>query len=67
MQGLFVTEDERLVRRVEVDLVELCLSVEIDTARLHEPQRAIDLSGEGFVAKPFGARVEELEVPCVGA
>ena len=45
MQRLFVAEQQRLVRRVEVDLVELGLGVEVDAARGHEAHRAVDLGG----------------------
>ncbi len=55
------------MRRVEVDLVELQLGVEVDAARGHEAQRAVDLGRERFVPPTFDARVEELEVPRVHA
>ena len=42
-QCLLVSEDQRLVARVEVDLVELGAAGEVDAARGHEPQRAFDL------------------------
>ena len=45
-ERLLVAEQQRLVRRVEVDLVELVLCVQVDAARGHEPERAVDLSGE---------------------
>ena len=53
MQRLLVAEQQRFVRRVEVDLVELHLGVEVDAARGHEPQRAVDLVGELLVAAAF--------------
>ena len=54
-ERLLVAEQQRLVRRVEVDLVELELGVEVDAARGHEAQRAVDLGGERVVAlRPSG-------------
>ena len=66
-ERLLVAEDQRLVRRVEVDLVELVLGVEVDAAGGHEAQRAVDLAGERLVAAALGAGVDELEVPRVHA
>ena len=42
-ERLLVAEEQRFVRRVEVDFVELGLGVEVDAARGHEAQRAVDL------------------------
>ena len=42
-ERLLVVEEQRLVRRVEVDLVQLELGVEVDAARGHEAQRPLDL------------------------
>ena len=55
-QRLLVPEQQRLVGRVAVDLVELELLVEVDAARLHEPQRPLDLGRDGLVAPALGAR-----------
>ncbi len=66
-QRLFVAEQERLVGRVAVDLVERELLVEVDAAGLHEPQRALDLGRDGLVAPALGARGHELLVPGVDA
>ena len=66
-QRLLVPEQQRLVRRVAVDLVELELLVEIDAAGLHEAQRALDLGGDGLVAPALGARGHEVLVPGVDA
>ena len=64
-ERLLVAEEQCLVRRVEVDLVELVLRVQVDAARGHEPQRAVDLGGEQVVAAALGAGVDVLEVPRV--
>ena len=66
-ERLFVAEEERFVRRVEVDLVQLRLGVEVDPAGRHEAQRAVDLLGELVVAAAFAAARDELEVPLVRA
>ena len=66
-ERLLVAEQQRLVRRVEVDLVELGLGVEVDAARGHEPQRAVDLLRELVVAAALAAARDELEVPLVRA
>src|SRR6478736_4677692 len=62
-ERLFVAEQQGLVRGPVVDLVQLELRVEVDAARGHEPQRAIDLVGEGLVALTLSARRHELLVP----
>ena len=49
-ERLLVAEDQRLVARVDVDLVELRAALEVDPAGPHEPQRPLDLVGEGLVA-----------------
>ncbi len=66
-ERLFVSEEERFVRGVEVDLVELRLRLEIDAARSHEPQRAVDLLRELVVAFALAPAGDELEVPLVRA
>ena len=55
-ERLLVAEDQRLVRRVEVDFVQLHLGREVDAARGHEAQRAFDAVGELFVALALTAR-----------
>ena len=56
-ERLLVAEQQRLVRRVEVDLVQLRLGVEVDAARGHEAQRPLDLVGElRRSAGPRGSR-----------
>ena len=55
-ERLLVPEQQRLVRRVEVDLVQLQLGVEVDAARRHEAQRPLDLAGEALVAPALRAR-----------
>ena len=64
---LLVTEDERLVARVDVDLVELEGAFEVDTAGPHEAQRPLDLAGELLVALALTARGDELLHPLVHA
>ena len=66
-ERLLVLEEQGLVRRVEVDLVQLHGNVQVDAARGHEAQRAIDLAGEDVVAPALGAAADELEVPLVHA
>ncbi len=55
-QRFLVAEQQRLVRRVEVDLVQLHLGGEVDAARGHEPQRALDAVGDLFVAAGLHGR-----------
>ncbi len=64
-ERFLVAEKQRLVGRVEVDLVELELVVEHDAARRHEVDGTVDLPGESLVAAPFRTRRHELEVPVV--
>ena len=66
-QRLLVAEEQRLVRGVEVDLVQLQLGVEVDAARGHEAQRALDLAGDGVVSASLGTGVDVLQVPGVHA
>ena len=49
-ERLLVLEQQPLVARPDVDLVQACARVEVDPDRLHEPQRALDLAGERLVA-----------------
>ena len=64
-EGFLVAEQERLVGRVEVDLVQAALGREVDAAGRHEAQRPVDLCGEGLVAAALAAAGGELEVPGV--
>ncbi len=66
-QRLLVAEDERLVARVQVDLVQLVRGLEVDAAGAHEPQRPLDLLGQRLVAPPLAAGGDELLVPGVHA
>ena len=66
-QRLFVPEQQRFVRRVEVDLVQLGFVLQVDAARGHEPECAIDLLRELVVALAFATAGNEFEVPLVGA
>ena len=50
-ERLLVAEDQRLVAGVEVDLVQVRLRLGVDAARLHEPQRPVDLVGHALVAR----------------
>ena len=65
-QRLLVAEEQRLVARVDVDLVELrrCDS-SVDPAGPHEAQGPLDLVGERLVALPSGAAGHELLRPRV--
>ena len=65
-QGLLPTEQQRFVRRPEVDLVQRRLPAEVDAAGGHEPQGPVDLAGDHFVGQAFGAGGDELLVPGVG-
>ena len=49
-QRLLVLEQEALVARPDVDLVQRALATEVDPDRLHEAQRSLDLAGERLVA-----------------
>ena len=64
-QALLVGEDQRLVAREEVDLVQALLGAEVDPAGGHEPQRAVDLRRDALVALSLGRRRDELLVPQV--
>ena len=62
-ERLLVVQEQRLVRRVEVDLVQLPFGVQVDTARRHEAHGAFDLTSKGFVSEAFGAGGHEVLVP----
>ena len=64
-ERFLVLEQQRLVRRVEVDLVQLHLGFEVDAARRHEPQRPLDPVGELLVAARLARAGDELEIPLV--
>ncbi len=64
-QGLLVAEDQGLVARVEVDLVQALFGLQVDAASRHETKGAVDLAGDRFVALTFAARGDELLVPHV--
>ena len=64
-QPLLVVEQQTLVARVDVDLVEAALVREVDPARGHERERALDLAGEQLVALPLGRARDEILVPQV--
>ena len=62
-QRLLVLEQQCLVRRPHIDLVQGELTLQVDPAGLHEPQSALDLGGEHVVAAPLRAACHELLVP----
>ena len=64
-QRLLVVEDQRLVARPEVDLVQAALGLEVDAAGRHEAQGPVDLAGDPLVAAALGRRGDELLVPGV--
>ena len=45
-EALLVVEQQALVARPDVDLVQLPLRLEVDAAGRHEAQRALDLGGD---------------------
>ena len=64
-QAFLVGEDQRLVARPEVDLVQALLGAEVDAAGGHEAQGAVDLRRDALVALALGRRRHELLVPQV--
>ena len=64
-QALLVGQDQRLVTRPEVDLVQTLFGSEVDATGRHEAQGAVDLGGDALVASPFRRRRDELLVPQV--
>ena len=66
-QRLLVVEQQALVRGPDVHFAELRRVGEVDPARRHEPQRALDLGGDLLVAAPFRRARDELLVPHVDA
>jgi hypothetical protein len=64
-ERFLVAEEQGLVRGPEVDLVQLQLRVQVDTARGHESHRPVDLVGEGLVPLALTTRRDELLVPRV--
>src|SRR3546814_8036541 len=62
-ERFLVAEDQRLVAREEVDLVEVGLGLGVDPAGPHEPQRPLDVVGQALVALALAARRPELLVP----
>ena len=53
-EALLIVEEQPLVARPHVDLVQPPLGHEIDPARGHEAQRALDLGGDRLVAATLG-------------
>ena len=66
-ERLLVTEDERLVAGVDVDLAQVRVGLGVDVAGAHEPHRPVDLAGEALVPATLGARRHEVLVPRVHA
>ncbi len=64
-ERLLVVEEERLVARPDVDLVDRALVAEVDPDRLHEAKRAADLVRDHLVAAPLERARDELLVPGV--
>ena len=64
-QALLVGEDQRLVAREEVDLVQPLFGAEVDAARRHEAQGPVDLRRDALVALPLDRGRDELLVPQV--
>ncbi len=64
-ERLLVVEQERLVARPDVDLVDRPLVAEIDADRLHEAERAADLVRDHLVAPSLERARDELLVPRV--
>ena len=66
-ERFLVAEQERLVARVDVDLAEVVVVLDLDAAGAHELEGSVDLVGELLVAAAFGARLPELLGPGVHA
>ena len=66
-EPLLVVEQEALVARPHVHLVQAPLRVEVDAAGGHEPERALDLGRDRLVAAALGRGGHELLVPAVDA
>jgi hypothetical protein len=64
-QPFLVVEQQALVRGEDVDLVQPPLGGEVDPARGHELERALDLGGEQVVAPALGRAGDEVLVPGV--
>ena len=62
-QPLLVVEQQALVARPDVDLVELRRVDEVDPAGPHEAERALDLDSDLLVALPLGRAGRERLVP----
>ena len=64
-ERLLVVEEQRLVARPDVHLVDRVLVAEIDADRLHEAERAADLVRDDLVASALKGARDELLVPRV--
>ena len=64
-QRLLVVEQQPLVRRPDVDLVQLRRRLEIDAARRHEGERALDLRRQLLVAAALRRARDEVLIPAV--
>ena len=62
-ERFLVPEEQGFVGSEDVDLVQLQLGIEVDPARPHELERALDLARERFVATAFRTARDELLVP----
>ena len=64
-ERFFVAEQQRLVARVDVDLAEVVVVLDLDPAGAHELEGTVDVVGELLVAPSLGARRHELLGPRV--
>jgi hypothetical protein len=64
-QSLLVSQDQRFVRCIEVDLVKGGIRAQVDPTCRHEPQGPIDLSRNRLVPLPLLAPGDEFLVPDV--
>ncbi len=64
-QALLVGEDQCLVARPEVDLVQPDFGAQVDATCRHEAKGPVDFRRHALVAQPLGRRCDELLVPQV--
>ena len=62
-QGLFVTQQQRLVRSVELDLAHLGIGGGVQSASAYESQRLADAVGQIPVARALGTGAQKIEIP----
>ena len=66
-EGLFVSENQCLVRGEHVDLMEGRVVLGVDAACAHEGERVLDFGGQCLVTLSFGRRLDEFLRPGVHA